>query len=36
MTAISRRLSELQAQDISEEQRAMLDALNALDDLARK
>jgi hypothetical protein len=33
--AISRRLSELQAQDISEEQLAMLDALNALDDLAR-
>jgi hypothetical protein len=33
--AISRRASELQAHEVSEEQFAMQDALNALNDLAR-
>jgi hypothetical protein len=33
--AISRRASELQAQEVSEEQLAMQDALNVLNDLAR-
>jgi cell division protein ZapA (FtsZ GTPase activity inhibitor) len=33
--AISRRASKLQTQEVSEEQLAMMDALNALNDLAR-
>jgi hypothetical protein len=33
--AISRRASALHTQEVSEEQLAMMDALNALNDLAR-
>jgi hypothetical protein len=33
--AISRRLSALQTQEVPDEQLAMMDALNALNDLAR-
>jgi hypothetical protein len=33
--AISHRASELRTQEVSEEQLAMMDALNALNDLAR-
>jgi hypothetical protein len=33
--AISRRASQLQTQELSEEQMALMDALNALNDLAR-